>query len=291
MSKQCAIVDSSHGRTYHDLMRRKAKQGLSLLETTVAVYVMAAALLVVIGLFHSGMKARSETLQRKRATQALRGAHTQLLTYSNRALGTEYGFDHIRDNWRTRVEPVVVDPQFQASFEVSREPALATSTSFEQRFAAPQRLQLGERLRVDITVTGLDQTARSVCWLSDPPRRLHAVNPLRITQVSLPSPLPAYSPPASTVEGLFEGVLYDQYDHRIESATFTWNVIPIDGNATLLWDQDLGDRSGRTARLRNWVSNQMGDPTIQPGSVLVECQTVYRGREITETIGPLRLAP
>lgn len=267
------------------------RSGLSLLETTVAVYVMAAALLVVIGLFHTGMKARSETMQRKRATQALRGAHSQLLSFSQQALGTDYGFDQIRDSWGTQVQTVIIDPEFEATFEVLREPALAASTSFEQRFPAAQRLQLGERVRVDITVRGLGQTARSVCWLSDPPRRLHAANPLRITQVSLPTPLPAYSPPANTTEGVFRAALYDQYDHPIQSATFTWSVLPLDGNGTLLWDQDLGDRSGRTARLRNWVSNQFGDPTIQAGSVLVECQTIYRGQEIIEQFGPVVLAP
>ena len=265
------------------------KRGLSLLETTIAVYVMAATLLVVIGLFHSGIKARQETYQRKRATAALRGAHSQLLAFSQKALGTEYGFDQIK-GWGAQVQPVVTDPDFEVTFEVAPQAVMAVSSSFEQRFSASQHLELGERLKVLLTVRGLDQTVNSVCWLSDPPRALHPTNPLRITQTG-PSPLPPYSPPGDVEEILLAATLYDQYDQPIPSATFVWGVLPVEGNATIVWEQDLGDRSGRTARLQNWTTNYDGRALIQAGTIQVECRTRYRGREISATVGPVLLAP
>lgn len=272
--------------------KTRSIRGLSLLETTVALYILSGALLVVVALFHSGIKARTETGKRQRASLALRAAHSRILAYSLQDLGNKYGYDAIRDTWgTTRTETSSLDPEFQVTYRISEESVLSPCTGFEERFPEAQRLDVGRRLAVQIEVTGLEQQVRSLCRIHDPPREVHPDTPIRIETVSNQDPLSRYEPTISTEENVYRGRLFDKHDQEILGATFTWGVIPVDGNATVIWEQDLSNRAGREARLRNYIVTTFGDIGYLPGEVELECLSQYRGVEYLASETQIRVAP
>lgn len=266
------------------------------METTIAAYVLAATLLVVIGLFHSGMKARKETMQRKRATLALRTAHAQLLAFSHSDTGTAYGFDLILASGSGAIPTAVSsDPAFQTVYRVEPpEEVMSPCSQFEERFAgAPpqfQPLRLGRRVEVEIEVNGLGQTARSRVWLADPPRELRPINPLRIATTG-PTTLNPYAPPGGVDQTDFSAELLDKYDRPIEGATFQWAVIPGTGNGTIVGEEARDDRAGRTAHLRNHLVTEWGQMMVSPGELSVECLAEYRGVEVRGSVGPFTTNP
>lgn len=270
---------------------KRNKRGLSLLETTVALYVLISALLVIAALFHSGIKARTETNKRRQATEALRRAHTQAMELNARDLGGRYGFDQIRDDWQpSHVEPVPDYPDFEATYRVSDQPVFSPCSTFElDRYPTNQQLILGSRLRVELEVVGLGQTVRSSFWLSDPPREVHPTDPIRLRRTSGQDPLPIFDPATKGPGNIYEATLYDKYDQPIEGATFNWGIMPVTGNGSIFWDLDFNNRAGKRARLFNFVVTEFGDISYRPGLLRLECRSRYRGVEYEEIIDAVEM--
>lgn len=150
------------------------------------------------------------------------------------------------------------------------------ATAFESPLAVEAKKLLTSFVPVQIQVFDEQDNRMADLYLkiAEPPREL-AANP-RVTVRTVAG---------STTLGRdevvdFEAELTDENGRVIEDVVFTWSLVPMTGNGTLLNESP----KGRTVQLQHVYFAQSGVTVLQmysSGTVGVLVRAVYRGREIT----------
>lgn len=257
----------------------RSRQGLSFGEAVVAIFLILAGVIVTITLFHSGMRYSNSSQRRAMAAVFGRKVMMQVRAWARQPAN----FD---STWATYSGVDITDPDFPgmtAHVECDRNgrELFDPSSEFESDLGPianrMQRSMIPVRVSVDWGMTGRE--VRLVSLVGAPERRVPAT--LVINRDSGPSdPVPSMG-----IVG-FSAELRDAGGRPIPDITFSWSVLPISGNATLL--KGAAPRNGQTMQLQHvytW-NPLMTPPQSGPISGQVEIEVVcrYRGRRYVHAV-------
>ncbi len=246
-------------------------RGLSLVETVLAMFLLVAEVLVLVGSFRQGL------INQRRTAMGVRAV---LVAERNLAEVRAWARDpaHFDSNWSpylnlNRIDPE--DPDFQVVIHSLPGGArlLSPCRPLESVWGA-QAYQMSQScvsVRVDVNWSG--GGSLSVTSAIAAPAR--EANPdLQITQTAGPS---SPVPPDEVLT--FQAAASDAAGQPLSDLRYHWDVKPLTGNASFL---SGGPRDGSTIQLKHqYLSN--GHPIHASGRIQVHCRAVYHGRELQYT--------
>lgn len=253
------------------------RRGLSVAETVVAMFILVAAMLVLITLFHAGLRQTTRVKAQAIAANLARNRVEQLRGWANAPAGGGFNYD----DWSPYADVTVTDPAFpeyQVRIRSLGHRLYSPCSLFESEQTDPV---YGNDLaqRVEVTVSWDDQNLR-LTTLVGAPRRLWGSPALSVTPNSA-GPLSPGTSVDFSVQGLRAG------NTPIPGLVYQWYVEPQTGNGTILPTR----RDGSTARFTHQVLSPTGAALSAPGTCLVHVRAVYGGEEKDVVVGPILLSP
>lgn len=251
-------------------MGRNLGRGLTLSETVIALFLMASATLIVIGLFHYGLRSAGRA---KDVSIAVRLAENKLVEIQEWATDA----DNFYSNWATYDGVTTVDSDFPGyNIFVDCDPGNYTiftpCTDLEAAYAPNQRRMTESVVPVEI----------SVSWGDRSPSKTHTLvtrigspyQPVGVLEIQRVGGDPDPVPPEGEV--LFEAVLKDTSGRAIPDVTFNWAQKPGSSRGQF---SITGGRNRNTSRLVNryGTDDTSGLPYSQLGNTKVRAYYRYHG--------------
>lgn len=242
-------------------------RGLSLLETIISLFLMVAATLIVTQLFHTSLRHGNVTERRLLGAFLCDGKIEEIRAWASDP-------DNYEGTWAPYDNVTTTDPEYtdyQITTTLSNPSRLSPATDLESIHPVGDRKEVNESLR-GVTVTcvwgtrPVDRLEVSTL-VSAPPREWHATNPLEITQTSSVSPWSRDLTNSFRVRG------FDENGREIQDITFHWDVVAMDGNATVA----SSSRDGREAVIGNWIFGFTGARLYRPGNADVVVTARFGG--------------
>lgn len=255
------------------------RSGLSLLETVIALFLLVAEVLVLLGAFHQGVRHQARTTMQAQAVGVVQRTMSEVRAWAR----VPANFD---SNWAVYNGATRQDAGFTVQIECAPAGlALASPcNSLENPWTSRAKVMRRSVVPVKVTATWDPSDSRAnvsvTSYIGEPPR---AANPvLLITQTGGPSsPVPQNGVMAFKVDAR------DASGNALQDLQFRWYVKPFTGNASVL---DGGPRDGTTAEVKHaYIYN--GITLHVAGTIQVECRTTYHGRELRGVTPPIMLAP
>jgi hypothetical protein len=257
------------------------KRGVSFGEAVVAIFLILSSVIVTVTLFHSGMRYASSSQRRALAAVYGRKVMQQIRGWAR----VPANFD---SDWSTYNNVVLTDPDYpgmEAQVDcvpTGREllcPASELERDYGPRANSMERSVVPVRVQIDWGISGRE--VRLVSLVGAPERGLPATLQVINTGGGLVAPLGIVD---------FTTQLNDSASQPIPDVTYSWSILPITGNATLL--KDIAPRDGSTMQLKHeyeW-NPLMTPPQIGPISGQIEVEVVcrYRGTEVSRVV-PIQL--
>lgn len=244
--------------------------GTSLLETIIAFFLLTAASVVVISLYHTALR---------RTTAVQTSATARLIAEKNlsslRARLTESDYSSLSPSDLQSTFSDVDSPQFTVTVEAEWADLTNPSSALAVGLAADQLHTLDRScMKVQVTVSWDNgrKSYRLLSLVEEPSTELQS---LRI--VGDLSPLS----PNGQRELRAEGV--DSNGDVITNLRYIWWLEPITGNGTLT------SLNGGRVNLEHKTRGYDGTEFTQAGTVRLVVQAKYRGRLVTETSGEIVL--
>ncbi|MCA9792933.1 MAG: hypothetical protein KC910_14095 [Candidatus Eremiobacteraeota bacterium] len=252
------------------------RRGLSLAETIVALFLLVAAMLVMINLFHSALRYRAMVVQQMQATALARKVMAEVRDWARDPVN----FD---SNWSPYRGVTLTDPDYPGlSAEVDCDELgralYSPSTQLETLEGARARVLTRSLVPVRVQVNfGRDREVTLFSYVGERPRPLGA-NPVVVTRTGgSPDPVPR----DGTVD--FGAQLLDSGGQPVADVTFDWAVKPVSGNAML--DRQPVSRDFRSMVLvHRMVINDLVTPPEEgyaSGTIEVQARARYHGQEVT----------
>lgn len=251
------------------------------------MFLMTAALLMVINLFHSGLR---HGAQARMVVEANRLAENTLAEI--RAWAREPA--NFLSGWTPYNGVVLSDPDWPAfRIRVDCEPTgievLSPSTALETAYSPDQRRLSSSVVPVEVTVEwgapgDPHRSVTVVTQVGEPLRQL-GPNPLQVTRSGGASdPVPQ--------EGLvsFQAQLVDSSGQPIQDISFEWYAVPVTGNATVV---PLGSRNRASSQLQHhyYLNPITSTWSYEPGQVRARARAIYGGRELEQESLDVVLSP
>jgi Tfp pilus assembly protein PilV len=254
-------------------MQKRSCQGLSMLETIIAFFIIVSALLVIAQLFHTSLKHGQITESRligatlcDRKLEEIRAwagdpdnFEGSWVPYDN-VTSTYPGFGNYRIR-TTLSTPALWTPTSQLE---SVHPAVNQRTITKSTKGVTVECQWGPNA---------NQTIKLVTLVAAPPRAWSSTLALEITGPG-PNPLPRDATATYTVKG------YDENNRELEDLTFNWVVVPMEGNGVRASTR----RNGKEATIGNWLYGLGGVRIYRPGDVQFTVNARYNGQTATEFV-------
>ena len=250
-------------------------RGLSLLETVVALFLLVAQVLVLLGSFQRGLRHQSRSLQNVRAQQTAHNQMAEIRAWARVAAN----FD---SDWSTYAGLRHQQGDLLIEVEAARQTLYSPCASLESAYDT-RAYRLPDSL-VSVKVSAIwdpsDPRSR-VVLVSSIGQPARAADPhLRITQTGGDSsPVPFDGIQDYKVEA------FDAAGRPLTDLRYSWQVKPLTGNATVL---PGGPRDGGTARVQH-VYTHLGHSLHVSGAIQVQCQARYHGRELSGSTGQVML--
>ena len=254
------------------------RRGVSLGEAIVAIFLIVSAVMVTVTLFHSGL--RYARMAETRATAGIYGRKVMQQIRSWARNPANYD----DPNWAPYNGVELTDPDFPGFLaRVDCQPAgrdlLSPSSELETMHGA-----LAHRLdkavvpvRVTVVWGQPEQRLPLVSLVGEPERELAAGPNVLVQRVSgPPDPVPELG------EIGFTAQLLDSGGNPIPNVAFSWSLLPVTGNATLLVNAAPRDGSAMGLKHEYEWNPLMSPPQVGPisGEVRLEAVCRYRGRKI-----------
>lgn len=260
------------------------RRGLSLVETLVAIFLLAGAAFASIALLIEASKAQRLTNETQKALgyaqQSLDRVQAWALSSANFATG-----------WSTYADasfPEPQDPAFQVRIQANPgQPRLISpNTSLELSYAPWQRRVDSRACSVKATVSWSSVRTRSVVlcrWIGAP---LSQVSQLQVQQLG-----GATSPVAVNATATFEARLLDTSSQPIPGVVYYWKADPDYTNGQPGMASLESTRQGdRVTLIHHYYAGDPDTPKL-PGDIGLKAYCRYGGREWSSASLPFLLSP
>jgi Tfp pilus assembly protein PilV len=255
------------------------RSGLSLLETVIALFLLVAEVLVLLGAFHQGVRHQARTYMQAQAIGVVQQTFSEIRAWAR----VPANYD---SNWSAYHGVTRQDGAFRVLIECAPggQPLASPCNSLELPWSSRAKLLRRSVVPVKVTAVWDPSDARArlsvTSYLGEPPRAPDPV--LRITQTGGPtSPVPQNGVMAFQVEAR------DSAGNPLRDLQYSWYVKPFTGNASVLGG---GPRDGTSAEVKHaYVYN--GITLHVAGTIQVECRARYHGRELRGLTPNIILAP
>jgi Tfp pilus assembly protein PilV len=252
-------------------------RAVSLAEAIVAIFLIVSAVMVSTSLFHSGLR-----YTRMTQTRAMAGMYGRKVMQEIRSWARQPA--NYDSDWSTYQGAELVDPDYPgfvarvACLAAGRE-ALSPSLGLEEMYGArAYRLpRASVPVRVNVAWGQPEQTLTLMSLVGEPERELDEDPTVVIQRVSGPA-----GPVPPRAEVGFTAQLRDSNGDPIPGIRFSWSLLPVTGNATLLKGSLPRDGSAMTLKHEYEWNPLMSPPQVGPisGEVRLEAVCRYRGRRI-----------
>ena len=274
--------------TDSDPLRRRIlavsqRRGLSLAETIVALFMLAAGGLTVIGLLLSAFRYQSNSLQASSAAQLSEIVLGRIREYARVPASFQSWIAYDNDSYSDSDFPGFTIAVKSSGLMSTYSPGATLELS---RPGGGREMVKSLRV-VEIQIGWGTHKHRLVAHLYPPFQPVRVIEPVTVTPSGI---LPALAKDASLT---LEGHLWDSSAREIEGVPFKWSItsVGLGGMGTL--DTSL-DASEKHVRLFNLFYS--GDPVSVPrrwipGIVTVNCQARYQGVYYSGNSTEVDLAP
>lgn len=263
------------------------KRGVTLAETIISLFILAAAFTVIAALLHSGLSWQGRIEQRTLAAQLAKKRMAELRAWARTHLeANRYHYDDLNPAWEQAFPPTDPDyPGLEVVVKVLDQTLFSPNTTIEAPWEG-----LGVARRMDRSAKRVKVTARDpgdpsgavslVTLICDPTRQMGEVV-LSYTEPAGPLA------PASNIISPDAGSWVDfsvsanaPDGTPLHDLFFDWYTVPLGGNGTA-----LPSRDGRTCRMINgvrtgWPPGVFGilGTSNTAGQVVVAVHGQYRGQ-------------
>lgn len=263
------------------------KKGVTLAETTISLFILAAAFTVIAALLHSSLSWQGRIEQRALAAQLAKKRLAELRAWARTHIkDNEWNYDHPLAEWETTLPSTDPDyPGLELVVKVVDQTLFSPNSTIEAPWEGLGVARRMNRSAKRVKVTARDPADPSgavslVTLVCDPTRQMGEVV-LEYTQPTGPL-APAsniISPSAgSWVDFSVRAIAPDGTD--LHDLFFDWYTVPLGGNGT-----PLPSRDGRTCRMINgvrtgWPPGVFGvlGTSNTSGQVVVAVHGQYRGQ-------------
>ncbi|MEW6279391.1 MAG: hypothetical protein AB1758_12250 [Candidatus Eremiobacterota bacterium] len=260
-------------------MVRAIRGGLSLLETVIALFLMSAAILLVVNLMHASLRHKARLEKRTQATLLASRAMADLRSWARDSNNFATGW--AGKDGTTWSEPDVAGYQLRLDCPAHRR-AWSPCEPLEAPWDALSNARKMDSslmpVRVTVSWDPTDPAARVqlFSYIGEPER---TASTLVVTPTALAG-IPQW--------GFFTlaAQVQDGSGAEIRDVMFEWNVDSGTGNATIT---PTSARDGRTVTIQH-VYQIPGFPQApRPGTIRVRCTARYRGQMLKRSVGPFTL--
>ena len=250
----------------------------SLLETIMALFLLAAATLLIVSLFHTALQ-RSRWSEQQSAAQ-----HIAERTISEiRGWSAQGGFTAAQDlgSWDGRTYQDSTLPEFGISIRAKMAALASPCESLETFFPSSQRRRMdlsAAKVQVKVSWSGSRPGASQVTlvsFVSESPRQLQTV-----TVTGNTGPLSAGTP------STFQATAYDSSNRAIQDIAFVWWVEAQTGTG-----QITPSHNGSQAVFVNQARRSDGTPFQSGGICRIAAMATYDGQEVIGYSGDVQLQP
>ena len=247
----------------------------------VSFFLLTGAFLVIIGLFHWGLRYSTIAQAQQRAVLIAEEKLTEIRAWARQPTAGGFNFD----DWTPYLNsttPDPHDPSYTVQVRSQPQPLVSPCTTFELPHAsgADQRKLSTSVMKVQVTVRWGTRHVDLATLVADPTRELRTTNPIVVSEISAPSPLARNTTAEYRVYG------YDSNDLPIRDLMFNWNVKLGNSNGTIQQRRD-----GSLANVTNAVTIPL-QPTLYTGGTLtLQARTSYRGQPASGESTALSLTP
>ena len=247
-------------------------RGHSLLETVIALFVLASAALVVVALYHSALVRTSQTQQ-----AALARVIAERVMVETRSLAAKNPFRVVDPSTLSRTFTDPDHPTFEVTVAAARQ-VLTNPASALQPPTPPQVFPLmSDVASVEVTVS----------WAGGAEQfRLNSLldeGEVPLVSVRVEGSL---GPISGNQRATYEAKAFDANGDIVPDVRFIWWVEPITGNASIV-PASLDPK----AELTNVTRSFDGSFYVQPGACRVAALARVRGKEVVGYSGEITLAP
>lgn len=248
--------------------------GLSLSETILALFLLTATVLLFVSSFHRALAYRKWSQRQMEATLLARSELEQLRLWARDPANFASDWS-ARTGTRTRPE----HPGFSiATYRGPARELLSPASSLELGSGDPRRFPASAypvAVEVRWSAEGPHDRVRLTTLISEPNRLAPGENlEVRISHVSGSAPLGGQAEADYRATALLPG-------GAPVDAMFTWSILPMTGNATVL---PPISRDGRQVRIKNALRVlRTGGWQVWPGQVRLRASTRYFGRLYSST--------
>jgi len=245
--------------------------GLSLLEAIVATFLLLSSFLIIVNLFHSGMRYNTRIENQQLAAMLAERHLEQLRSWSELSTAGVYHYDNLVAIYHGATSVPADHPTFTLSTRVVDEQLYSPSSTLELGLPPGTLLRRlnGSARKVEVVVSWTGSQVAVTSLFSRPPADFRALNAITVSPVGSPS-----LPLAQNASADFRAEAFDSNDQAIPGLTYQWEIVPIDGNGTLVQARD-----GSTATLTNAV-DVAGEVYHTGGSLYVRASARYHGRTV-----------
>jgi Tfp pilus assembly protein PilV len=255
-----------------------------MVEAVVSIAILFSSFLVIIALFHSGLRYTTRVQNQQLACMLAERAIEDMRSYGHGSTGSTYNFD----NWAPYQNAVTIAPDYPG-FQIT------TSVSSQTLYSGCSQIELGYPVTQQRSVAGSAVQARAqVSWdqgmhsltvtslIADAPRLSSVV---RVTSAAaIPNPLPHDQIVAFSAQAL------DAAGNPIPGVIFSWDIAAGLGNGYL-----LQNRGGSVCNFTNGVS--LANPLPPPanltvytsGTAIVEARARIHGVNVVGQSAPIVL--
>jgi len=259
----------------------KSSGGLSLLEAVIATFLLLASFLVIVNLFHQGLKYSVRIENQQLAAMVAERQLEQMRSWSEKGSAGVYNFDTLISVYNGTSSVPTDYSQFTVTTSVVNSLLYSPSTTLEKGLATSptvvtREIQNSAR-KVDVRVVWGSNQVAVTSLFSRPTTDFAASNPIQVTLVGS-----ATLPLGQDLSADFKAQARDTNNQPVTDLTYQWEIVPVSGNGTL-----VQTRSGSLATLTNAV-NVAGEIYHTGGSLYLRASARNHGR-MTEGLSPLIL--
>ncbi len=245
-------------------------RGQTLLEAVIASFILVFVFLVVIQLFHGGLRYSRQAESQQMAELLLDRQMERLKAWSETPAASGYNFDRLKSLYDGDVSTLEDYPEYRIQLKVRDHPLYslcsALETDLESKGLLARKVSQGARV-VDATILWGQQKAQLTALFSAPVGKLNnSQPPLRIQPASLTSSLPQDG------SATFQVTATDEWGRPLPDLFFAWDLMPLSGDATLEVSRD-----GRQATLSHYILKADNSRFYRSGSVMLKVSVRLKG--------------
>lgn len=248
-----------------------------------ASFLLLSCFLVVIALFHSGLRYDSRIESKQIAAMLAERQLERLRLWSETPTPGGSNYDQLLTVYANDHTPASDFAGFELETRSTAQELFAPCSQFEVGMTTTARKLTQSACRVQVTVNwDSGRSSISVSSLISAP----------VVGLDSPDPVTVLIQPGASLPldhlatAEFKATTKDAFGRDIPDLLYRWSVVSVDGNGTLTQTRD-----GSKATLENVVRLGNGDQYFTGGSLFVQAEVRYHGQTVTGKSSPIELKP